>query len=761
MTAILSGNSSTDQTAVNPTTVLSPETIEAFNQDPQIKALVGWIHDQYEKAKSERQRFERQWAINLSFYYGKQNIQYMPAARGSIAAGKLVTPAAPSWASRRVTNRIRPIIRTELARLTSNKPNASVVPASSEDMDLFAAQAGEQIWESIYNGKKLHKTFSRSIFWMAICGTSFTKCWWDPNAYDDLTKDQGSIQYGVVSPYHLYVPDLLEEEIEEQPYIFNVYAKTPEWVKSVYGISVEASVTSANNPFENALFALGTNKAKPDSVLVIEAWFKPNSHPLFPVGGMVTLVDTKVVAISIDGIFYNHKQYPFVKWDHIPTGTFYSESVITDLLDPQREYNRTKNQIIESKNRMAKPQLIAPKGSVDPSKITSEPGIVIEYRPGLTPPQPLPLQSIPPYVLQFLDREVMDMEDISSQHQISRGSAPPGVTAATAISFMQERDDSLMTSAYQSIEHGWEKLAKQTLSHVVQFWDVARSVSVTGLDGSFDSIVLKGTELESGTDIRIEAGSALPVSKAAKQAFLLDMMKMGFIDPNKGLELLDMGGLDQLYSELKVDERQAQRENLRMSKLEINTILEYEQKAQSLNDQAQQQQDVMSQPAMMDPTLMSDPSMTGPAAVDPNMSPDMGMNAAPQQDAQAMGPAGNDLNSGAPLQVPMNLVPVNTWDNHQLHIDVHNRYRKTQAFELLSDEVRAQFEYHVAMHAMALNQAASAAAMLPPPPEGSQGAQNGSGTPVGQQDPLGSNQFGPPGTENGAPPPDMMGQQNG
>src|SRR3546814_14730101 len=78
----------------------------------------------------------------------------------------------------------------------------------------------------------------------------------------------------------------------------------------------------------------------------------------------------------------------------------------------------------------------------------------------------------------------------------------PGVTAATAISFMQERDDSLMTTVYHSVEDGWEKIAKQTLSNVVQFWDTERSVSVTGVDGSFDAIVLQGSELEKGTDIR-------------------------------------------------------------------------------------------------------------------------------------------------------------------------------------------------------------------------------------------------------------------
>lgn len=684
--------------------------LEQINKSKEGKTLVDWVMSNYEKAKSDRLRFERQWALNMSFFQGKHYMQYMPAAAGSAAAGKLWTPPAPSWAARSVTNRIRPIIRTELARLTSNKPSASVVPASSEDADLFAAQAAEQVWEAMYSGKKIHDKFIQAMFWTVICGTGFIKDWYDESCYDNLTKKDGSVMYGVVTPYHIFIPDIMEPDIEAQEWVINAYTKSVGYVKKYFDLSVNPSVTEAKSPFDSAMLQTmsGKNQAKPDSVLVVEAWIKPGSHDLLPEGGLITVIDSKIAQWVAEWPF-DHKDYPFTKFDHIPTGMFYSESVITDLIGPQREYNRTKGQIIESKNRMSKPQLMAPKGAVDARKITSEPGQLIEYKPGLGAPQPLQLQNLPPYVMQSLDREIQDMEDISSQHQVSRGENPGGgVTAATAISFLQERDDSLMTTAYHSVESGYEKLARHTISHVVQFWDVPRTVSITGVDGSFDSIALQGTELATGTDIRVEGGSALPVSKAAKQAFLMDMMKMGFIDPNKGLELMDMGGIDKLYDELKIDERQAQRENMRMARLEIQQIEQHLALVEQQRMMAEQA-DMAGEPI-------------------PNADP----------------------NTGTPLMMPETVVPVNTWDNHQLHIDIHNRYRKSQAFELLPEKQKQQFEYHVALHAMALNAAAQQAMMMPPGPEG-MGAQNGSGAP------LGSNQFGPPGTSEGMPPPEGAG----
>lgn len=693
------------------------DPLEELRLQEELKNIVAWVKGNYEAAKKDRQRFERQWALNMSFYRGRQYMQYMPTNKGnSPLAGKLFTPPAPAWAPRTVTNRVRPIIRTELARLTSNKPRASVVPASTEDFDLFAAQAGEQIWDAYYSGKKIHRTFTSAMFWLTICGTAFMKVWYDEQAYDCVSKQPGTVEYGAVTPYHIFVPDLYEEDIEKQPWVINAYTKPVTWVEAAWGVKVNPTEISAKSPFDQAMLetSMGVNEAKPDSVLVMECWIKPNTHAAFPQGGLITIAGDAVVQDHRQGWPYKHQEYPFVKFDHISTGMFYAESVITDIIPLQREYNRTRNQIIESKNRMSKPQLVAPKGSIDPKKITTEPGQVIEYRPGLAPPQPLPLQPIPSYVLQELDRCIMDMEDISSQHQVSRGDAPAGVTAATAISFLQERDDSLMTTAYQSVDDGWEKIAKQTLSHVVQFWDTERTVSVTGVDGSFDALVLQGSELEKGTDIRMEAGSALPESKAAKQAFLLDLMKMGMIDPNKGLELMDMGGIDKLYDEIKIDERQAQRENVRLSRTSIEEIETYE-------EQRQTQKQVMQ--------MMADSGEAPPPEA-------------------VMGPV--DPMTGDMLEMPLSILPVNTWDNHQLHIEVHNRFRKSQAFERLSEAHKQQFEMHVQMHAQVLNQAAMAASMLPPPPEDGMSADNGSGTPVG------SNQFGPPGTEDGAPPPEMM-----
>jgi hypothetical protein len=204
-----------------------------------------------------------------------------------------------------------------------------------------------------------------------------------------------------------------------------------------------------------------------------------------------------------------------------------------------------------------------------------------------------------------------------------------------------------MSVAYDSLEEAIERTAQQTLCMVKDYWDMPRTVKVTGLDGSFDALIFKGSQLHNNTDIHVEGGSSLPTSKAAKQAFIMDLMKLGAIPMEEGLGVMDMGGLNKIYERIQVDVRQTQRENVRMSKITVEQIEQhFEQWQTKLQEEA-------------------------PETVDPD--------------------------SHLKLEPPP-LIPANTWDNHELHIEYHNRFRKSQSFELAEPHIRAIFEEHVKHH---------------------------------------------------------------
>jgi hypothetical protein len=654
-------------------------------QSKQEKKLVDFVKQEFAKAKNDRWKEESQWYLNLAFYFGKQNIQTQHLA-GSSRQFRLYTPPAPYYRARPVVNKIRPLMRTEMAKLTAQRPTAFVIPASSEERDMYAANAAEQIWDSVYKQKNIHKLLRRAVFWSSLTGNGFIKSWWDDEKEDLISDQMGDICFESITPFHFFIPDLKEVEIENQPYVIHAANRDYEHLKLMYGKELKSSKEDHEQLEESLSNVMGINTQKKnrDTILTLEMWIKPKQCKLWPQGGMITIAGNDVLAIT-DGMPYEHKQYPFAHIRHIETGKFYADSVITDLVPLQREYNRTRGQIIESKNRMAKPQLAAEIGSIDTTKVTSEPGQIIQYRPGFQPPLPIPLQNLPNYVLEEQDRIRDDMDEIAGQHEVSRGQVPPGVTAATAISYLQEQDESKLSYTYDSIEEALEKIAYQTLIYVKMYWDTPRKVKITGLDGSFDVLAFEGSDLRDNTDIRMEAGSSLPTSRAAKQAFLMDLMKMGFIDPNKGLEVMEIGGINKIYEQIQVDVRQAQRENLKMAQATPELVEQH--RYTELNKLFQEP---YYQQALANGMIME----------------------GPEGDLMDLTPT---LQGGMPepIDIPL-IVPVNTWDDHRIHIERHNNYRKSQSFDQLDDNAKTLFEQHVNAHVGAIMVGAQGAMQFPP-----------------------------------------------
>ena len=654
-----------------PNEMLDDDVLNKFKKQDKAKKLVAWVKDEYSKCKSARRSEENDWYLQLAFYNGYQYHDWRTLS------GKqgLVEEANPANLPRITVNRIEPIIRTEIAKTTAQKPSASVVPASNDEEDLLAASAGEQVWQAIYDNNTFQtEILQKTEFWRAVTGNGFIKCFWDPSVKhyevqkteDPMTGNpvaqrvvsaMGDVKFETISPFHLYVPDLAQEDLQKQAYVLNVYTKSEEYIKQNFGNVLPkdftpAKVSSSEIQDASLMDLRGVDNAKPDSVLVIEMWIKPGSSSKIPNGGLITIVDTEIVQFAEKGIPYQHGEYPFSHLSGIQNGKFYRRSVIKSLIPLQREYNRTRSQIVHAKNLMAKPQMMYDEGSVDPRKITARAGIWIPIRPGFSRPTPVPIQPLPNYVLQEVQQLHTDFEDISGQHQVSRGESG-GLTAATAIAYLGERDDAYLTTIFSSIEAGVEKMAKQSLSLFVQYVESARLIKITGADGSFDAMMLSGSDIASGTDIRVESGSALPTSKSARQALVTEWMKMGFIPPEDGLRILEMGMLKQYYNTIKIDENSAQRENLMMKKITEEMLQQLEQ-------------------------------------------------------AWAEGAANGDQDkvdpmSGVPLQVPP-MVTVNAWDNHAVHVEIHNRFRKSQAYQLLDDVVKAEFQKHISMHEQALQE---------------------------------------------------------
>lgn len=702
------------------TSKLNPKNlVEAYQLERKKEEWARWVENEYQRCKVAREPFERQWYINLAFYQGKHYVAPIITAGTGF---RLTAPKAPPWRVRIVINKIRMAMRTETAKLTSNKAIPIVVPATGEDEDASAARVAEAILKAEFNTAEFDKTFHSYIWWGALMGVSYLKSYWNANEVDEDAQKppipnpvfdlgipgapetipapvvKGKICVERVNPFHIYVPDLLTEEIDNQPYVIHVTTRSPLWVQRNFGFTPNADTKATNTIMDSAILIAkgGSQSQMLDSVLVKELWLRPNAHPDFPEGGVLTVINNKVVQ-CVKKWPWPFKEYPFYKYDGIPNGGFYGASVIEDLIPLNKEYNRTRSQMIEIKNTVGKPKFLYAQGSVDPRRITSEPGQGIPYVLGMPAPTPIQGVEVPQSMHMELDRLNSDFDDISGQHEISRGNTPSQVTSGTAISYLQEQDDTKLAYQFASIEHAIQKLGRHYLKYVSHYWDDERMVKVVGKDNDFEVKHWKGSDLRGNTDVRVQSGSALPFSKAAKQALVTEMMTNGWLAPEVGMEMMEMGGLDKAINEMLVDKRQAQRENLKMATLPVEEAA----------------------------VLMEPPPnpMTGQIDTGPDGKP---------LDGAMTAEAGVPV----PFQ-PQPIVQVNSWDNHEAHILWHNQFRKTQEFELLDDVLKQNFELHVQAHQMAMAMPQMGAAGIvaneqPPPMEGEEEVAEGEPENLGE-----------------------------
>ena len=554
------------------------------------KEVAEW-EARFKNCQEQRRTFEEQWYTNLAFYKGKQWAVWRKNSTGN----RLIDPAAPRNRVRLVTNLIKPTIRKEHSKINKKNPIFYVSPNTTEPADVASARIAEAIAEFSMTQSHLNRARRQSTFWMCITGTSFLKV--------TCGAINGVINVEPVSSFHIFIPDIQEETLSGQSFIIHARALTRDAVYNQWKVDVEPDVNVAGNALEQKLFqALGISESlqsKNKLVFIKEIWVPPGKLKDYPDGAMLVIGGGKMIYkyhfskvpvqdVPVAGMDnplihppqrtptsypYEHNKFPFVKLDHVPSGCFYSMSTMEDLISPQRELNKLKSQITEVKNRTAKPDMVFIKGSIDPTKLTSEPGLMIPLSPGFEHPRYMQAPELPGYVMAQEDRIHSDWDQISSQFELHRSGQSFGVKAAAAIAFMTEENDSILYTTIASLEEAMEEVGQQTLSLVQQFWDSDKIIQVVSENGTQDTEVFKVANINGNTDLKVEAGSMAPDSKAARQAFIIELIDRG-LPFDKALRYLDMNETKRMYEELQVDARKAQRENITMAK-ETNNLSPY------------------------------------------------------------------------------------------------------------------------------------------------------------------------------------------
>jgi hypothetical protein len=555
------------------------------------------LNKKFEQAKLTRQRLEPLWYLNMAYYTGDQWLYWN--------RGRLERPKLDAWRFLAVDNRIQPIVRTEIAKMTKQQPAFQVTPQSGDDVDLMAAKLCETLLGFQWDNLELRDRMMEALHWSRITGCGFWKIFWDKSlgagtqvlvtpdgkpALDDNGRplkadglDQGTLQQlaqqGVVvkpinegdvrvevrSPFDIY-PDPLARSLQECEWLFEETVKSPDYVFKRYGITVEPDTMPTTGIVESRLWS-GFDVRK-TGVRVREYWCRPTKD--YPNGCRTVIIRDKIVDHD-DNPF---DCMPYLMFENIDVpGRFWPDSVVTQLRGPQTELNKIKSQILENAARIGNPALMTSRQAG--VEYSGRPGERIMYDSTVADAKPQYLQpaEIPGYVREQIQRIEESIREISGQHEISGGNVPAGVTAASAINLLLEQDDTRLGPAVYQLEDILARSGQKIAKLMAQYYTTERTVALSDDEGTWDVFGFRGSMLNGNTKVKVQAGSAFPRSKAAKQAAMNDILHLfiqngvAFDSRNLGKYLRDMevGGLERLIDQFSVDESQISFENSKLA----------------------------------------------------------------------------------------------------------------------------------------------------------------------------------------------------
>ncbi len=554
-----------------------------FYSKEEDKVIVDFVKNDFKQKQEARRPFDLIWELNMNFYLGNQYSYITPSGFISDIEKNF------TWENREVYNHIAPIIESRLSKLNKIKPNIIISASSNTDNDTYKAKLANAILNSNFSENNFSGIISTATHWSEITGTSFYKISWSQTS--DNTNS-GDVNISVCSPFEIYPDSNFNESIEDCKSIIETRAFPANQVNEEWGVNLAGedvdlyqlnNNTSISNISGRSNYTKVTHSINHDYLLVIERYEKPSArHPQ----GKLTIIcqDTLLYDGEMPYIngSKNTRTYPFVKQiSNKQLSCFWGSSVIERCIPLQKAYNSIKNKKHEFLTRLATGVLTVEDGSVDIDNLENnglEPGKIIIYRNGSTPPKFLNPGTIPEDFEKEEERLLNEINNLSCiSDVITNSNVPSGINSGTALSLLIEQDETKLSVVADEIKNCIKKVSYQILRLYKQFSNSIRLNKLTNTSGALELFYWTKNDISSD-DIIIDAINNLDEDTISKKDILLTLIdkklfnnKDGFIPNSTKEKILSSLGFSNLYNfdELEtLHKKRAEKENLKIIKLE-------------------------------------------------------------------------------------------------------------------------------------------------------------------------------------------------
>ncbi len=511
-----------------------------------------------------------------------------------------------AWMPSPTASEIYPIISALVGWMTDQRIRFQCV-ASSDPHSQYSnfqqklAQDLETVLDSLWVNQSFESEVEKVLFDSFIYGTGFFKCVYDPGS----DGGAGNPVMRRCDPFTLFI-DPNATSLDDANYVIEArelslveferrFPNRGDVIDDDMGAGYslprrDSTETGGKAPMANLAAHSGGSGTVPPvygkpgqggrvsdsayydgSITVFEAWIKENTlfspEPGDDEGEPFNVTEWRCIITTGSHVLMNeramdmwqHGLHPYVRYTNHDIGDMWGIALVDHLADPQLAINRLLASLQQHAELVSNPIFMEDSRSGIPrTKIVNRPGQRITKGAGseagwLVPPQ------MPNDVQELISFYIAEMERISGLSGVVRGFSPTGRNAQGVIDSVAESAFVRIRLALRNLERTLSKAGNLLANLVVENYSLPRVMSIVGQDGERSMLALRARHFfvpnEQGASpmkfsLFVRAGSAMPISRAARIAEAETLFAMGALDAQAVLEAHDYPNRESILQRL-------------------------------------------------------------------------------------------------------------------------------------------------------------------------------------------------------------------
>lgn len=447
-----------------------------------------------------------------------------------------------------------------------NYPVCAVLPREQSDSE--SADTLSQVLPVVYEYNDYEQTYSDEWWEKLKHGTAVYGNFWNSEKENGL----GDIDIRMIDLLSIYWEPGVED-IQKSRNVFTTELVDNDLLDEQYP---EHKGKLRGNAIEVAEYNYDDTVDTSDKSVVVDWYYKVRTPSGKTVVHYVKFVGSTVLYASQndpnyrDNGYYESGEYPFVFDVLFPEkGTPCGFGYVSICRDPQLYIDKLFANILENSLIGTKKRFFCSKSTnINKEQLLdlNEPIVDVEGEISDARIKEIvtsPLDSVYVGVLQM---KIDEMKETSANRDVSSGGTASGVTAAAAISALQEAGNKVSRDMIAASYRAHAKISAQCIELMRQFYDETRSFRITGAGNAYSFIDFSNAGIKDqpiGTDtygnelyrkpifdLKISAQKKNPFSRMEQNQRAQDLYNMGFFNPERAqeatiaLDMMDFEGID-------------------------------------------------------------------------------------------------------------------------------------------------------------------------------------------------------------------------